>query len=95
MKRNTISMLLAILLVIPIAPVLYALLGGGLVGSVACLLLGVVTAACMIRAVNGTVEVYNWIKHRNVHIEEPKPMPVPQHTAYEIDWTKITKDDRL
>jgi len=95
MKRNTISMLLAILLVIPLAPVVYALLGGGLAGSVACILLGVVTAASTTVAVNSVVSLYNWIKYRNVHVESPKPLSVPQHTAYELDWTKITKGDNM
>lgn len=62
MKRNTITMLLGLLLVVPVAPVLYTLVGGGLVGLVACFLLGVVASAAMRRAVNGVVEGYNWTK---------------------------------
>lgn len=95
MKRNTITMVLGLLLAVPLAPFLYALLGGGVVGGAACLLLGIVASAASRRAVNGVVEGYNWYKYRDVYIEEPAPMRVPKHTAYEIDWTNINKGDKL
>lgn len=60
MKRNIITMLLGLLLAIPVAPVLYVFMGGGLMGFVACFLLGIVASAAMRRAVNGVVEGYNW-----------------------------------
>ena len=80
MKRNTITMLLGLLLAIPVAPVLYALVGGGLTGFVACFLLGMVASAAMRRAVNGVVEGYNWVRYRN---------------AYENDWTTADKSGKL
>lgn len=95
MKRNTISMLAALVLAAPIAPVLYTVMGGGLVGGMACILLGFVASAAMRRAVNGVIEFRDWIKYRDVHVEEPPPMRMPKHTAYELDWTTTNKGDKL
>lgn len=93
--KKLIVMVIGVLLVLPTASVLYAWVGGGALGSALCLLLGVVTYMCVANVVGLVVEGYEWIKYRKVRVEEPQPIRVPEYTAYEIDWTKINKDDRL
>lgn len=85
----------SVAMVIPLAPVVYAVVGGGVLGSLACFALGTVTYWAVRTVLNRAVELYDWFKHRNVYVEPPKPLPVPTATTYELDWTKINEGDRL
>lgn len=93
--KKLISIVIAVALVVPVAPVLYVLVGGGIVGGAACTILGVITVLAVQRLINGAMEGYQWYKARNVKVTDPSPLSAPEYTTYESDWTKITKDDRI
>jgi hypothetical protein len=71
-------------IVIPLAPVVYAVLGGGLVGGVACLLLGMVTYWAVEKVLNTAIEAYRW------HREMSRPTK-----DIRTDWTTKDKSGKL
>ena len=85
---------IGVALVVPLAPVLYALVGGGTVGGVACLALGTVTYWAVSTALNRVIELYKWVRDRNEPVEDTR-LRVPQETVYLIDWTPTRKDGKL
>jgi hypothetical protein len=54
----------SVALVIPLVPVLYALVGGGVVGTVACMVLGAVTYWAVSHVLASSVEFYRWTKRQ-------------------------------
>lgn len=70
--KQTIIIVLAVVLVIPTASVLYALAGGGTLGTILCMLLGVVAYLSVGFLVGLVVEAYEWIKYRKDWTNEDK-----------------------
>jgi len=54
----------SVVLAVTIAPVLYALLGGGLLGGLACMLLGMTTYWACETTLNNAVALYRWHRDR-------------------------------
>ena len=84
----------AVALAVPAAMIVYPLLGGGLIGGVACIAIGLAARWAVETLLVRSVEVYRWWRDRDKPVE-PASLSVPSSVVYLVDWTKDERDGRI